>query len=138
MLTAAIQEQIVTTLQVRYGTWTGFQAPAFVQEETEYKRKVIAEARPLLDRAELRKPLDAAQYKEFLERIENAAKKHNNLLYLSTPKSGDLRVVKKLPETGRAGFCTALYDLLYGEGTSPISRRQACPITGPFRPTSCL
>ena len=119
MLTQEVPEQIITTLKSKYGTWTGFHDPAFLADEVDYKRKIIADAKPFLEQAHLRELLDSGQFDDFIKQLVNAAQKSVNLLYLSTPKSGDLRIIYGLPVTEQAAFCHAFFDLLYGEGTSP-------------------
>ena len=117
-MTRAIQEQIVASLQVKYGKWSGFHEPVFVKDETEYKRKIIASAKPFLEPAHLQLLLDSAQYGDFCKQVESAARKSQNLLYMKTYKSGDLRILYHLSEAARGGFCHAFFDLLYGKGSA--------------------
>lgn len=115
MITPEIRELIVQTLHSKYGAWTGFRTPAFLADEVDYKQKIIANVKPLLAADRLQDLVVRSKFDDIIKLLENAAQKSTNLLYLSTPKSGDLRILHAKNLDPQA-FCHAMLDLMYGEG----------------------
>lgn len=109
--------EILQILRVQFPGWNGFDHPAFLRDEIEYKQATVLKARKDLARQDLRRLLDEGRYDEILHRFDKIGKS-NNLLYRSTPSQGDLNILYH-PKLDPSGFCTALFDLLHGKGDSP-------------------
>lgn len=110
-------EEILRLLRVHYPDWNGFEHPAFNRDEIGYKKKTIEKARRDLSESELRRLLGEEQHEELIRRLD-ALGKDNNLLYRSNPSQGDLNILYQ-DGLDKQGFCSAMLDLLYGEGDSP-------------------
>lgn len=121
MISETIKAKILGALHARYGSWSGFQDEQFIEDETRYKRKVVADAQPLIARSVLEKLLAQERWDEFLTQLEKAGKRSINLLYMSAPSKGDLKLLHdpKLIGDLRAAFCRAFFQLLYGAGGAP-------------------
>ena len=121
MINETIKGKILGALQARYGSWSGFQDEQFIKDETGYKRQVAAETQPLIARPVLEELLGQERWDDFIAEVEKAGKKSANLLYLSAPRSGDLRLLYAPALAGdlRGEFCRAFFRLLYGDGGAP-------------------
>ncbi len=121
MISETIKAKIIEALHARYGSWSGFQDEQFIEDETRYKCKVVADAQPLIAQPVLEELLEQERWDEFLTQLEKAGKRSINLLYLSAPSKGDLKLLHDSKLTGdlRAEFCRTFFQLLYGDGSAP-------------------
>lgn len=121
MIDDATKTRILEALQARYGSWSGFQDEQFIKDETGYKRQVAAATQPLIARSVLDEMVQQGQWDDFIAQLELAGKRSINLLYMRTPKSGDLKLLYAPALEGelRAAFCRAFFQLLYGGGSAP-------------------
>ena len=93
MISESVRAKILGALRARYGSWSGFQDEQFTKDETKYKRKVVADAQPLIAQPTLEELLEQERWDDFLAQLEKAGQRSVNLLYMSAPKSGDLRLL---------------------------------------------
>ena len=92
-MTAPERARFVTdSVQKAYPGWTGCADERFVADETRYKRKASEKALQLLARDRLAGFLAASDHEAFLTAFRQAAQ-GNNLLFQSTPATGDLSVL---------------------------------------------
>lgn len=101
-----------------YPSWTGFADPRFVKDESNYKRTASENARSLLGAEALRGLIDEGRFSEIISRVEKVGQS-TNLLWLQVPKDGDLSLLYR-QGLDQAEFAEQLYDLLHGDGESPI------------------
>lgn len=109
---------LLALIRKTFPGWTGFTDPRFVREEVTYKQAAIELARQLLNRDELARLVEREDFGEMLNRLDRVGKKSRNLLYLASPRTGDLGILYQ-EHLDKAHFCRAMFDLLYGEGTGP-------------------
>ncbi len=121
MISESVRAKILGALRARNGSWSGFQDEQFIKDETRYKRKVVADAQPLIAQPVLEELLEQERWDDFLAQLEKAGQRSVNLLYMNVPKSGDLRLLYDPALVGdlRAEFCRAFFQLLYGSGSAP-------------------
>lgn len=111
-------DQLLSLLRARYGAWSGFSDASFLADEVEYKQRIAAASREFLNSDGLGDLVHQARWDEFLARLEKVAKfKGNNLLYLATPRAGDLSILYH-PQLDKPTYCHAVFDLLHGPGKS--------------------
>ena len=113
-LTNGAGREVVALLQRRYPGITSFRDHRFEQDEVAYKKATAAKAQEALAKGKLRKQIDAGQFDAVIETLDEIGK-DNNLLWRAMPLRGDLGILYA-PELDKAGFCEAVFDLLYGEG----------------------
>ena len=109
-------QAIIDLVKKRFPKWSGFADPEFERQEIQYKQATIAEARELLSKDELDGLLGRAEFDQFIGKLQLVGQ-DNNLLWRQVPRSGDLRILN-LPELNKSVFCKAVFDLLYGSGSS--------------------
>ncbi|MHB8804376.1 MAG: McrB family protein [Coriobacteriia bacterium] len=108
---------LLDRVRVAYPGWQGFADERFVHDETTYKMDASAKARTLLAADELRQLIEDEQFDEVVQRVEKVA--HiTNMLWLQAPQAGDLAILYRQGFES-ASFSWAVFDLLYGQGTSP-------------------
>ncbi len=107
--------ELIACIRTWYPDWQDFHDPAFQKEEIEYKRTAAQNAQELLAEPVLRALLDNQEYSEIRRRLIKVAQL-TNLLYMSTPATGDLRILNQA-QWDTAQFAQQMYDLLYGPGT---------------------
>ena len=107
-------DELLAVVRQVYPDWMGFEDPRFVEEERQYKLDAVTLARDFLDRHQLAKIIESGEASEVVDRVRRVAQK-TNLLYLSTPSTGDLAVLERdeLTVQNRAEL---IFHLLYGEG----------------------
>ena len=110
-------QEILSLVRLTFPDWDGFTHPPFVKEEITYKKDTIGKAANLLNEKELRRLIAEKDFDQFINRLDRLGK-DNNLLYRSTPTTGDLNVLYD-PKLDRPTFCAQVIDLLYGPGPSP-------------------
>lgn len=111
-------DEIVTLLRQKYPAWAGFDDPTFESDEITYKQELVAQAKELINEAELRRLCAVHEYDEVLRRLDMLGLR-TNLIYRSNGKeNGDLRLMYRIGENV-AGFCDLVVDLLYGPDDSP-------------------
>ncbi len=110
-------EKIIRHVHLWYPDWQGFDTPAFVEDELTYKWEASEKAQQLLGQQEFERLLQENAIEEILQRIKKIGHA-TNLLYLSTPQTGDLRLIYASSLDKRA-LVEQVYDLLYGPGDSP-------------------
>ena len=106
--------ELLRLVRQMYPDWTGFSHPQFATDELEYKRDAAAFAREHLDRDILQSLLDQGDTAEFITRLKAVAGK-TNMLYLGTPRTGDLAPINQ-PDSDLGAICRAVYALLHGPG----------------------
>lgn len=109
--------RIVEILRKDYPGWDSFSHAAFVGDEIDYKHKAAQLASELLSHQELSRLGESNQSDQIVERIEKVAKS-TNLLFLSTPSTGDLSILYS-DRLDRVEFGKRITDLLHGDGDSP-------------------
>jgi 5-methylcytosine-specific restriction protein B len=108
-------EELVRLVRQQFPGWDSVSHPLFVADEIAYKRNAAAKVQALLDRQALATLLADGQYEEVISRFEQAGKAVVNLLYLSTPRTGDLQLLHD--ETiDHSLLAPALFDLIHGSG----------------------
>ncbi|HWN43109.1 MAG TPA: AAA family ATPase [Thermoanaerobaculia bacterium] len=110
-------DRLLALVRRHYPDWDGFHHPKFHKDEIGYKQQAIRKAAETLSEQELQRLLDAGRSGEIVARIRSLAGA-TNLLYLSTPTTGDLALLYAERFTP-AAFIEALIDLLHGWGDSP-------------------
>ncbi|MCI0393883.1 MAG: AAA family ATPase [Chloroflexi bacterium] len=108
---------LVSLVRRRYPGWDGFQYPPFAADEVAYKQRAVARAAELLDPAGLAQLLEAGEVGEVLGRLEKLGQA-TNLLYLRTPRSSDLAILRH-PHLDQESFGGQVLELLHGEGPGP-------------------
>jgi hypothetical protein len=108
-------DEMVAVVRQRFPDWNRFDDPRFMQDEVTYKQGAVAKMGELLGKEELGRLLQAEAYDEIIEQIRKVAAS-TNLLYLSTPNTGDLRILVA-PGLDKAAFCREFANLLYGDGS---------------------
>jgi len=121
MISEFVRAKILGALRARYGSWSGFQDEQFIKDETRYKRKVVADAQPLIAQPALEELLEQERWDDFLAQLEKAGQRSVNLLYMSAPKSGDLRLLYDPALVGslRAEFCREFFQMIHGTNSVP-------------------
>jgi len=119
-----VVDQLVALVREQFPDWSGFDHEGFRREERDYKVAAVEKAigaGGLLNESELREDLDGRAFNSFMDRFVKVGHA-TNLLYQSVPMSGDLSALyhaqEKAPEVLEA-YCSALFDLVWGEGPSP-------------------
>jgi 5-methylcytosine-specific restriction protein B len=110
-------EELVHLVRLYLPDWSSVADPAFDKDEIAYKRDAAAKVQELLDKAALEGLLQSGQYEEVISRFESAGRT-TNLLYLSTPKNSDLRLLYQ-DKIEPALLAPALVDLIHGDGDQP-------------------
>ena len=108
-------ESLLALVRRRYPDWDDFGHAQFAAEQIAYKRKAAARAQEGLGRDAFAALLAAQEYDRLRRRFRAAA---TNLLYLTTPSTGDLRLLDDR-RVDPAALYPALFDLLHGPGDSP-------------------
>jgi len=111
-------DQLLTLIRQRYPDWQNVHHPAFDTDEIRYKQQAVDLMRVQLGRAEYERLLRGQLYEEIVNRLTKVAQA-TNLLYLSTPQSGDLRIL--YDETVDQGkLCHRLFQLLYSDAAIEV------------------
>lgn len=84
--------KIIHYTRIEFPDWQGFNTPSFVADEIAYKRKASEEAHVLLPREEFERLLTEGDIDEILQRLKHIGRA-TNLLFLSAPQKGDLRLL---------------------------------------------
>ncbi len=108
-------DSLLALVRRQYPDWDHFSHAPFVRDEIAYKRQAAARAQEELGRDAFAALLDAGDYDALRRRFRAAA---TNLLYLATPRTGDLRLLED-ERADPAALYPALFDLLHGPGESP-------------------
>lgn len=111
------RELILQTLRNRFPSWNSFDDADFVAEEIAYKQAAVQKAQTLLGQETLQKLLVAGDYDEIIQNLDKIGNS-TNLLYLSTPHTGDLNILF-YEGLNKASFSQAIFSLLWDEDTSP-------------------
>ncbi|KAA3663539.1 MAG: AAA family ATPase [Chloroflexi bacterium] len=111
--------EFVRLVRNMYEGWDSFSYTPFQKDEVVYKRNAVQKAHALLSEAALSELLDAGNYEEIIRRVREVARA-SNLMYLSHPRSGDLKLLN-VPNLDEAVFCTEFFALLYD--SEPVSVR---------------
>lgn len=107
-------EALLALVRRQYPDWEHFNQARFIADEA-YKRAAAARAQTELGRDAFAALLEAGDYDELRRRFRAVA---TNLLYLATPRSGDLRLLNDA-HADPATLYPALFALLHGPGDSP-------------------
>jgi len=114
-----VSNRILQEIRKKFPGFEDADHPGFIDEEISYKQTIFNDASKFISKEALRQFLDKKDYQGFYEAVLSIGRHpQNNLLYQSTPKTGDLNVlfadaVKKDPTE----FCIEMYDFLYGSDT---------------------
>lgn len=108
---------LLDRVQSVYPDWQGFSDTRFLGDETDYKMAASAKTQALLGATELQQLIDSGQYDEVVQRVEKVAQS-TNMLWLQAPQAGDLAILYR-QGFDSSSFARAVFDLLYGEGSSP-------------------
>jgi len=119
-----VVDTLVSLVRQAYPDWQSFADVRTFEEERGYKLEAVQKAigpDGLLLESALREDLEGRAFTSFYERFKKIAQA-TNMLYLSTPSTGDLNALRLAhdadPEVFER-FCWALLDLLWGDGSSP-------------------
>ena len=112
-------KRIIKYVKSKFPDFNNTDHPGFIEEEISYKSKIIEAASDLLSEKALKNYLVNKDYKGFYDAVLSVGRHpQNNLLYRSTPKSGDLNVLfVESVKNDPTEFCNEMYDLLYGSDT---------------------
>lgn len=111
-------QEMISIVQKAIPGWTGFSHPRFEEEEVNYKKAAMAKANELLNQTELQRLIFSEEnYDEMIDRLEKIGRS-TNLLFQGVPMAGDLNVLYQ-KTLDRPKYCKQVFDLLYGEGSSP-------------------
>ena len=108
-------ESLLALVRRRYPDWDNFSHAPFTAAQIAYKRKAAARAQAGLNRDAFAARLAAQEYDTLRQRFRGVA---TNLLYRTTPRTGDLRLLDD-ERADPAELYPALYALLHGPGDSP-------------------
>lgn len=114
------EEQIGSLLklvQKRIPRWDSFSNKYFVHEEIEYKKEAIELTNKLINVDEFQRLIDEKNFDEIGKRLERIGQS-TNLLFLSMPKTGDLRILYQQSLRPNS-FFIELKELLFGVAPSP-------------------
>jgi len=109
---------LLESVNQAFPNWQGFSDPRFEEAEVIYKQKAVQKAQALLKEADLLDLIVQGKFDEFVDRLNKVAQSSKNLLYLATPKQGDLSVLFQ-DNLDKPAFCQAFVELIYGSGSSP-------------------
>lgn len=116
LLTEDRINRLVKLMQNSYPGWDSFRYKAFEVDEVQYKHAAVKKAQRLLSEERLRELVAAKDYETFIKSLDEVGHA-TNLLYVSTPSTGDLSIL--FEETlDHEEFCENMVELLYGEGDS--------------------
>ena len=101
-----------------FPNWQGFSDPRFEEEEVTFKQKAIQKAKELLKKEDLLDLIRQEKFDEFIDRLGKVAQSGKNLLYLATPKKGDIGILYQ-DNLDKLVFSKAFVDLIYGSGSTP-------------------
>jgi 5-methylcytosine-specific restriction protein B len=105
----------------QFPEWEGFRDTRFEKDEVAYKLNAASKARDRLNRDELERLIEAANYDEFISRLKMVGQS-TNLLYLGVPSAGDLNILfDEGLEKGQ--FSRQIFELFHGDGE--VSERLA-------------
>ena len=114
---ASPETPLLAYVRVEFPGWQGFADEEFVRAERDYKLRAAQLAASLLGAEPLRALIGSGDLTSLVPNIKRVASA-TNLLYLSTPVTGDLAALctdtLDLPT-----FAEALFDLLHGQGSGP-------------------
>ena len=119
-----VVDTLVCLVRQTYPGWESFADERTVREERGYKVEAVEKAigsDGLLLESALREDLEGRAFNSFYERFKKIAQA-TNLLYMSTPNTGDLNTLHLAHDAEHEifeRFCWALFDLLWGDGSSP-------------------
>lgn len=112
-------EELIRLVRRHYPDWSGFDHPAFVRDEREYKLRAIRQVGDLLASSALAQLLARGDHDEFIRRLDVIGKDpENNLLFRRVPMSGDLGILYRT-DLDKPAFCGRVFDLLHGPGETP-------------------
>ncbi len=119
---------IRSVLNAAYRGWIGPSDPRFVKDEIDYKRAAIEKAAARLSNSALADLIGRGRFTEIIERLEEIGQA-TNLLYLATPRTGDLSILYD-PKLDAEAFAGAVRDLLHGEGEPPARLERFAKVGG--------
>jgi 5-methylcytosine-specific restriction protein B len=122
-------DQLLALVRQCYPDWQNFNHPRFMVEEVDYKQQAAGLLRTHLSRTEFERLLRLQLYDEIVNRLEKVAHA-TNLLYLSTPQSGDLRILYATT-IDRGELCRQLFTLLYGNAAIEVRFQHYLDFVGP-------
>ncbi|HMN30500.1 MAG TPA: hypothetical protein PKE45_20285, partial [Caldilineaceae bacterium] len=104
-------DQLLALIRQVYPDWQNFNHPRFVADEIGYKRKAVELMHTELSHSEFERLLSQNALDEIVQRLEKVARA-TNLLYQSTPQTGDLRILYA-DAINRGDLCRQLFHLLH-------------------------
>lgn len=117
-LTQTQIDQLLTLIRRRYPNWQSVHDSSFVADEIDYKQQAVDLMRTQLGRHVYEGLLRNGHYEEIANRLIKVAQA-TNLLYMSTPQSGDLRILYD-ESVDQGKLCHRLFQLLYGDAAIEI------------------
>ena len=114
----AVVRHLLEQVRRSFPQWDGFSHQPFIDDEVTYKQRAAAQAREQLGYDAFAALLERQDVDEILLRLRRVASSLN-LLYLGTPSQGDLALLHA-EDLDRLGLCHAIFDLLHGEGETPV------------------
>jgi hypothetical protein len=116
-ITAETIKTLVNLVRSRFPEWDGFRHQPFEVDEVHYKQAAMAQASEWLGKGEYKRLLQAGEHERIFEHLLKIGGA-TNLLFLSVPLEGDMAALHRSRED-KPAFCTAMYDLIHGDGESP-------------------
>lgn len=114
----AVVHHMLQLVRYRFPAWDGFDMPAFLKDEVNYKQETADKLRSLLGEETLDDLLRQEAYDEIIDRAVKVAQS-SNLLYLSVPLTSDIGILYD-PQLDKVAFCRIFADLLYGPGSADV------------------
>ena len=119
--TDAKAHRLVAFVRSRFPGWNGFEDPRFNGgrlDEVGYKLATRMKAQDVLSKEALSKLLDVGDADGFIDQLVSVGS-DNNLLWQPKAQIGDLSLLHH-DGLDRLSFGNAFFDLLYGDGDTPI------------------
>ena len=93
----AVVQHMLQLVRYRFPAWDGFDMPAFLKDEVNYKQETADKLRSLLGKEILDNLLRQEAYDEIIDRAVKVAQS-SNLLYLSVPLTSDIGILYSGPQ----------------------------------------
>lgn len=107
--------KVISLVKGHYPDFKDFNNPEFFEDEIDYKVEASKLAQQILERSILLRYLEEEENESFIKALERVARS-TNLLYLGTPKTGDLSILYE-EDLNKSTLCRAIFDLIHGDGT---------------------
>lgn len=108
-------DQLINFVKTRYPDWQDFSDVSFTEDEITYKVEASENAKKSLAKDLLQTFIDTNDTEGFIQTLERVAQS-TNLLYMGTPKTGDLSILYD-EGVNKTDLCKIIFDLLHGQGS---------------------